>query len=263
MVDQPQNSLLDTGTPSQRLRNALSENYPEIEILYSDEYLESVIAVPGRTFEYARDEKIQKALEWRRAFGVDSLLEAFEYRDDDEIFVAEEKDEKTYRGFTPPQPLVDVCETGAFCLLKDKTDSEGRMILSARTSRLNWRTTGVEAGLQYHVLVIEQALKRMRQHKQPSASMQSLVVYIDTCGLSYIPPPLTALTGMAMLLQQAYPDRIHRIYVGPVSSILAKIYDYITPYLRARSRNKIVLLTESPSFEAITAHNRSHSDVTI
>ena len=59
------------------LRKSIRQTYPEIDHLYSDAYLASVVSVPDRTYEYARDEKISTALEWRRDYGVDLLVDAF------------------------------------------------------------------------------------------------------------------------------------------------------------------------------------------
>ena len=56
-----------------QLREDLRETYPEIDELCSDAYLQSVLDVPGRSFEKARDAKIAASLAWRREFGVDAL----------------------------------------------------------------------------------------------------------------------------------------------------------------------------------------------
>ena len=236
------------------LRHALRNDFPEIDTLYSDEYLALVLNVPDRTFEYARDEKIRQALEWRREFHVGALRNAFgcEETKGGTVFVPSGVMEPSNIGsrhreeevFTPSPQLIEVCASGAFVVQKD-LDGDGRIVLLAKASKLDWWTTGVEAGLQYHVLVIEHALERIAS--SPERLPESLVVKVDTSNLSYIPPPFAALTGMGLLLQKAYPDRIHRIEVGPVNSLLCGLYELIKPLLRPRSRDKIVLLEKSPT----------------
>ena len=76
------------------LRKSVRQSYPEIDQLYSDAYLSAVLSVPDRTYEYARDEKISKALEWRRDYGVDLLTEAFRCDENAGIFYAKERNKK-------------------------------------------------------------------------------------------------------------------------------------------------------------------------
>ena len=307
------------------LRKSIRQTYPEIDHLYSDAYLASVVSVPDRTYEYARDEKISKALEWRRQYGVDSLVDAFYWCDsaddndndsgeggargifrakevnnnnnDDEnenestnINQSQKQNQPVSPVFVPSQYLVDVCLSGAFRFAG--FDKEGRAILHSQTALLDWWRTGVEDGIRYHVLVIEYALRMIliaghRQHNgrdntvlredretniseskrndrdqvQVAATntttapesvgvSESMVLYVDTSNMSLIPPPMGALIGLAKLLQRAYPDRIHRIYIGPVNPVLRKLYELVAPYLRPRSRDKIVLLEGVPGISS-------------
>lgn len=95
--------------------------------------------------------------------------------------------------------------------------------------------------LRYHVLVMEHALAALRRN-----GGEDLDLLVDTENMSLVPPPLASLQGLVELLQRAYPDRIHQIRVGPVSVILRSLYDLVTPFMRPRSRNKILLLGEGP-----------------
>ena len=233
------------------LRASLRPSYPEIDIVYSDVYLSAVLSVPGRTYEYARDEKITKALEWRRSYGVDDLTAAFRYDDEGGIFIeANENDSNKNRQslFVPSQSLIGVCLSGALSFAG--FDEEGRGIIHAKTALLDFWKTGVDDGIRYHVLIIEHALKmlleRNKNNINDEVTSESLVLYVDTSDQSLFPPPMGALTGMAALMQQAYPDRIHKIYVGPVNVVLRALYELVSPYLRPRSRDKIVLLETKP-----------------
>ena len=89
------------------------------------------------------------------------------------------------------------------------------------------------------------------RNSQGAATQESMVLYVDMTNSSLIPPPISALIGMANLLQRAYPDRFHRIYFGPVNSLLRRSYGIISPMLRPRSRDKIVMLGCPPSSNAV------------
>mmetsp|Transcript_8152 Transcript_8152/g.17613 ORF Transcript_8152/g.17613 Transcript_8152/m.17613 type:complete len:283 (+) Transcript_8152:85-933(+) len=250
-----------TATAVDTLRLSVRRSHPEIDRLYSDAYIGAVLSVPNRTYEYARDEKIIGALEWRRSFDVDALVGAF--RCDEGaggVFRLVDSGPKNGSFFDPSQSLVDICLSGAFSLAG--FDNEGRAVLRSKAALLDWWKTGVEDGIRYHVLVIEHALRVISENRNKDNDTrggdnesipESMVLYVDTSDLGYIPPPLGALTGMAKLLQRAYPDRIHRIHVGPVNAVLMKLYEFISPYLRPRSREKISLMECAPNKETIGA----------
>ncbi|KAL9184468.1 hypothetical protein ACHAXT_002554 [Thalassiosira profunda] len=172
------------------LRSSIRPTYPEIDALYSDAYLAAVLSVPDRAYEYARDEKIAKALEWRRQYGVEALLAAFRCDEDaGGIFRAKADDdtpqtEQTSGNaatdvskqppsalFVPSAYLVDVCLSGAFTFAG--FDRAGRGILFSKTALLDWWSTGAEDGIRYHVLVLEHALKKLAERNNSSSKKES------------------------------------------------------------------------------------------
>jgi len=374
---------LDSVSKASRIRAALRGDFPEIDRLCSDDYLESVASVPGRSLEYAIHQKVRGSLEWRRSYGVDALRAAFvclrgesaaracaerfarsegHYCDRvvvvDEIFVpvalggpaskeplptdesnsnessddsnsdstvaihsSEERNENENdnesgkenetengnennkengnennkenengneaaigeRPFVPTPALLEVCASGAFVVGKEEWVEERtaitrgrcrRLVVRADTSRLNWWQTGVEAGLLYHVLVLEEAFERIRTENSQRRSLdsdnenenkngplsESIVVLVDTTGAPLLPPPLSVPRGMVQLLRKAYPDRIHRIYVGPVHPWLRTLYNYLASTLKPRTRDKIVLLTEAPCMEDLSLRGSNHTE---
>ena len=114
------------------LRSHLEHEYPEIRGLYSDAYLARVLSVPGRAFEYARDEKIAKALQWRRDFGVEKLVRSIQC--DDGVWSSSDAEASP--------ALLETCLEG-FLQWKG-TDGEGRPVLYCQTSLVDWRCRGVE-----------------------------------------------------------------------------------------------------------------------
>ena len=77
--NQVQNEQHQLHEAASKLRASLRTSYPEIDALYSDEYISAVLSVPNRSYEYARDMKIRGALEWRRCDNIDALVAAFDY----------------------------------------------------------------------------------------------------------------------------------------------------------------------------------------
>ena len=242
-----------------KIREALCTEFPEIETVYSDAYLESVASVPNRTIDHAIG-KIRRTLKWRRLYNVETLLQAFEAVDHNttgRIFVPNVK----FDEFDPTLQLVEVCASGAFSLLEKELfleNGDRRLLILADTSKLNWWKTGVKAGLRYHVLVLEDAWTRITLKNKDCSTKkqrleQSLILCVDTTAPPLLPPPLGALRGMVRLLQTAYPDRIYRVCVGPVSPLVRGLYTRgVKPFLKPKMRQKIHLLGEAPSPEVLS-----------
>jgi len=224
------------------LRGALVTEFPEISGLCSDRYLSDVLSVPGRKFEYARDEKVRKALEWRREYGVDRMCSRFRYnmmKGVLEVLPAE-----TDSDFEPCAGLLKLCQDGAFQILRDPGE-EGHVVLHSQTQRIDYHDVGVEAGIQYHVLIIEAALRIIRSEK--GCRPESMILLADTSGPLFAkPPPIALLQGLVSLLQRAYPDRIHCIRVGPVNVAVRGLYKLASPFMSVNSRQKIKLLGKRP-----------------
>jgi hypothetical protein len=104
----------------------------------------------------------------------------------------DKKPSSSSSSFTPTSKLIEVCASGAFVIKRNtievlmiddddididddddhddddkqkrgRRSKENMLVLYADTSRLNWWKTGVIAGLQYHVLVLEQAFEQIRR----------------------------------------------------------------------------------------------------
>ena len=224
--------------------------------------------------------KIRESLQWRRDVNVDLLTSSAYVVCDDYV------NEGVFRptasstaaaaaagdDVIPPTTteLVNICQSGAFRFVG--FDNKGKAILHARASLLNWRKINVDDGIKYHILVIENALKAMVMRNDnvkkkeanngvtppPSSanndigvSSESMILYIDTSNMGLLPPPLAALTGLAMLMQTAYPYRFERAYVGPVNILLRGLNKAVSVFLTAGSRQKITMMKNVPSNETV------------
>jgi len=237
------------------LREGLVKDFPEIIVLCSDAYLAAVLGVPNRTFEYARDEKIRKALAWRRSFGVDALRSRFRYDMEEGVLKLIPADESgSANPFEPSPALLILAKSRALRILPER-GQDGRVVLLAETQLVKWREVTTEAFLQHHVLVLEAAFDVIRN--TPGASPESITLLVDASGPLQA-PPIAALQGMATLLQRAYPDRIHKICVGPVNFVVRSLYHMLAHLLSKTSRDKITLVGVCPTLASL--RQRSPSD---
>jgi hypothetical protein len=69
--------------------------------------------------------------------------------------------------------------------------------------------------------------------------------------MGLLPPPLAVLTGLAMLMQTAYPYRFERAYVGPVNILLRGLNKAVSVFLTAGSRQKITMMKNVPSKKTV------------
>jgi len=227
-----------------KLREVLTSEYPEVEWQFSDRYLSDVLSVKGRAFEYARDEKLRKSLEWRREFGCDRVCSRFKYDMAGGIFELMPSVADSPDIFIPSPELLELSKSGALRILPNRSKA-GHIVLHAETQSIDWNAVGVEAGTQYHVLLIEAALNIIRsEHGQ---SPEALILLVDTTGpLLARPPPISALQSLVSLLQRAYPDRIQQICVGPVNLMVRGLYSIVSRFMSPKSRSKIKLVSHRP-----------------
>jgi len=233
------------------LRDSLSKEFPEIDSVCSDAYLANVLTVANRTFDYARDEKIRKSLQWRRDHGVERLCSRFSYNRLTGVLDLTPASNEAEPG------LLKVCHSRALQILPGR-DQDGRIALFAETRLLDWQAVGVEAALQYHILIIEAALNMIRS--DAGRSPESFVLFVDPSGpMLATPPPLAGLQGLVSLLQKAYPDRIHRIEIGPVNFMVRGLYQMIKPLMSQSTQKKIKMSGKGiPPAQCVAAQFSAH-----
>jgi len=223
-------------------------------LLCSDAYLTAVLGVPNRTFEYARDEKIKKALAWRRTFDVEALRSRFRYDMEEGVLNLIPADESgRANSFEPSPALLKLAKSRALRILPERGE-DGRVVLLAETQLVKWSEVTAEAFLQHHVLVLEAAFDVIRN--TPGANPESITLLVDASGPLQA-PPIAALQGMATLLQRAYPDRIHKICVGPVNFVVRSLYNVVTHLLSKTSWDKITLVGVRPTLASLRPRSPS------
>jgi hypothetical protein len=286
------------------LRQQIRQEYPEIDDIYTDVYLATVLSQSsseGRINNNCSScssslenngnddnsssigiatKKIRESLQWRRNVNVDLLTSAFAIGNDydtDGVFhpttaTATTGDDNSIPPTTTTELMIDICQSGAFRFVG--FNNKGKAILHARAALLNWRNINIDDGIKYHILVIEHALKAMLMRNNNNdvtknekrmassspannndignvSSSESIILYIDTSNMGLLPPPLAALTGLAMLMQTAYPYRFERAYVGPVNILLRGLNKAVSVFLTAGSRQKITMMKNVPSNETV------------
>ena len=175
--------ITPTSDPIIILRSTLRQEYPEIDEVYTDDYLANVLSqsssegidcssscsssVDGgnndNNYIGIATKKIRESLQWRRDVNVDLLTSAIVVCDDyvnEGVFCPTTTSSSTAAAgdYVIPE-LVNICQSGAFRFVG--FDNKGKAILHARASLLNWRKINVDDGIKYHILVIEHALKAM------------------------------------------------------------------------------------------------------
>ena len=176
---------------AQQLRARLCDKYPEIDWVYSDAYLQKVLDVPGRTFEYACDEKVTGALQWRREFGVDELCNELHNSNGEWV------QNSLRSGFVH-------VDTRRMCISNSLVWGSGEApVLWCVVGELDWANP--IAIMQHHVCVIEHGIRTVL----PLSSTECLRVVVDVShiGLSNL-PTLEVMRGLVALLQKAYPERV-------------------------------------------------------
>ena len=202
-----------------QLRDGLRSAYPEVDTLFTDSYLSSVLLVPDRSFEYARDQKMANALQWRREFGVESLIGEICYENDQwtQAFVVNPDEDELMpgeEGAAVARPgVLEMCQAGHLAWRGE--DDSGRPVLYSDAGNVDW--TDVAAIIQHHVRLIEHGIRELLPLKQ----FDSFSVVVDVSGSSlFSAPPMEGLRGLVDLLQKAYPERIAHIYAVPVNVVL-------------------------------------------
>jgi len=193
-----------------RLREVLSASgFGELAAALSDEYLCSVLAVPGRSFEHAA-KKMVAVMEWRA-----------------ESRVAELRYEEVER------------ELRSGSMYWHGYDWAGRPILWVRPALKDWKRMDSEQEIRAHAYLIEMGCQKFLH---PGVTTFTLVT--DSSGLGLGQLDLRLMRGLADVGLRCYPDRAGKICIGPVSSLVTVLEKVLHPLLPLRLRQKIVFMND-------------------
>jgi len=201
------------------LRRSLADLFPKEAIkdsdstLLTDSYLSKVLSVPKRTWGKAR-EKLVKALVWREQNDVQNLkppaIPVQQYIDSGSIY---------WKGFiNSGQPVLFSCPIRGDRFFDPVTDYKVYAYM-------------VETGIEH----------RMKP------GIDEFVMVISGEGCRPVHATLSRINFFIRIAKDvmvAYPDRVHSIYVWPVSRPVQVIYTAVKPMLPRRIKEKITLLAD-------------------
>jgi len=167
-----------------------------------DDYLASVLNVPGRTFAYARDRKLIRALEWHRKVG--------------EVNSAQ---------------VAHLVRSGS--MYWHGCDTAGRPILWVRPGLKDWAHLDVDAEVRYHVFMIEKGIRRMRR------GVTTFAIVASTSGFGLRNVNLKLMRSLLTLATTAYPDRLGALTVAPVNWAVSALFGMLRPLMPVRVVGKV------------------------
>jgi len=203
-----------SGADITRMRDWLeAEGWAEAKDFFSDIYLKATLSGHKdgklRTFQYTA-EKLAASLRWRREYGADSIAK-----------------EQVARALAPNH------------MWWEGTDLAGRPILYVRPALMDLSTYNREEYLKAHVYLIEEGIRNMPQ------GVASFVLIADASSLNrhHFDPAL--MKGLLSVLSVGYPDRLHKLVVGPINFVVRAAWALLSRLMPKRLANK-VLMVKSP-----------------
>ncbi|KAF0688257.1 Aste57867_20127 [Aphanomyces stellatus] len=178
-------------------------NLAESDDLYTDDYLMSVMNVPGRAMQYAAD-KLNRIITWRK-----------EYRANDITY-----DEVGGQMAT--------CSMYWFGY-----DYDNRPILWLRPKKKNWAKMNNDLEVRANVFILELAV---RKFMPPGISAFTLI--LDCKDVGYRETDLSLTKTLVQVTTGNYPDRIGCIGIGPLTMLVKALTRVLAPLLPPRLRDK-------------------------
>lgn len=180
-------------------------------LVYTDEYLYSVLTVKDRAFSYAVT-KIAKCLEWRAQYGVDAITL-------DDVKAQLTSGSMYWYGY----------------------DFENRPILWVRGRLKDWKHMAQrrEAEIKAHVFLLEAG---SRELMPPGATTYTVVTDSAKLGPSHM--DLRLMHGLLDTCVAHYPDRVGMVHAGPMTRFLSWVIPMLWPFLPVRLRHKVSFMTD-------------------
>ena len=181
---------------------------------YQDDYIQSVIDVPTRSFEQSV-QKFRKILGWRTTNNVDGIIKA--------------QGEGIMR---------QLCEG---CLYMYGYNAEGHPLFWVKPHLKDYKRLDVEKEIIVHILMLELGIKSL----PTGINTFVLVAEAGKLGMRDFSPAL--MKGLINLLTSGYPDRLEGLYAGPINFVVRMIYKALSPIVPARLLSKVHLVDSMTS----------------
>lgn len=190
---------------AEELRKRLKE-YPEAS-KWKNSYLSGILSVPNRAFEYSV-QKVINAIHWRREMQVESIHQ---------------------------RHLSQVLEAGS--LYWHGYSKQMHPILWVRPSKKDWDHFDCKEELRMHVLMVEAGINNMMP-----PNIDTFLVVADSNGLGFQQMNVPFLRDLGKIMTIGYPDRLEKLYVGPVNFLVRAVYSIMKAFLPNRIFSKIQLM---------------------
>jgi hypothetical protein len=131
-------------------------------------------------------------------------------------------------------------------------DRQGRPLLWVRPALKGWRGMNRRRELLAHVALLEAGLQLLL----PRGVLQfALVADARGLGLSTFDPSL--MRSLLKLMMSTYPERVGKIYVGPINMLVKAVHKMLSPLLPDAVKSKIVLM-DAPKMQMLEAIDAQH-----
>ncbi|RHY31246.1 hypothetical protein DYB32_003657 [Aphanomyces invadans] len=170
---------------------------------YTDEYLLSVMDVPGRALQYAAD-KLNRIIAWRNDYKAHTITPA-------EVASQFKTCSMYWYGY----------------------DFHNRPILWLRPKKKDWTNMNNDLEIRANVFILELAIK---QFMPPGVTCFTLI--LDCKDVGYREVDISLTKNLVQVTTGNYPDRIGCIGVGPLTMLVKALTRIFSPLLPQRLRDK-------------------------
>uniref|UniRef100_A0A7S1YGP1 CRAL-TRIO domain-containing protein n=1 Tax=Grammatophora oceanica TaxID=210454 RepID=A0A7S1YGP1_9STRA len=226
------------------LRAEIASEFPDDYEYLSDAYILSVASKPyskdptkRRPLDYSQ-EKLNDVMQWRQDSGASEIEEWVKLANGPET--APEAVENPAL-LAKAKAMVVSLNTGSIYF--HGYTKEGKPILWLRTNRKHWYPDN-DAECNGLIAVADAGIR--------FGMPPDVTDFVCIADSSYPPPPNPAfLIKLLKALVKGYPDRLHKLYSAPISSIVQFVMNLLLPLMPGRLASKVVLQDTNANVETL------------
>lgn len=181
--------------------------------------------------------KLQATIRWRKEFGVLDLVRAFDEKNNKSINNSNEKSLSVV--------LQNENETGKIYVRG--YDSEGRALMYMRPGKEN--TLNETNNLRHLVFQLEKAIACSSRHNHSNSKICIIIDY-DGFALRKAPPMSTSKRTLD-ILQNHYPERMHRAYICNPPFVFRTFWTLIQPFIDPVTKEKICFVSSTKGMQRL------------